>query len=210
MTSPAILPTSTTRCLTSISHVTTWLLSGARLTLGNVYFGQVLYALTAAEAVELLAVARTCLCHGGVLISAKMSVDPCENGAASTTVRLLTLGPAPSGATARIPCARALIVGLGARPAWWIEWPYTLAGQDNHIAYRDCTAQPFDPGRCTWNQALADGYFLSTRKSQAYAVADGIIQTAQSLDMSSIVSSRSGCPVSNLHSTGGRPYDCPS
>jgi peptidoglycan/LPS O-acetylase OafA/YrhL len=114
------------------------------------------------------------------------------------------------GATVGIPLACAALVGLGARAAWWMEWPSNLVGQDNHVAYEHCTDQPFDPGKCTWNQGLTGGQVLLAGDSQAYAAADGVIEAAQSLGMSTVVSSRSGCPVSSLDTTGDKPYDCPS
>lgn len=91
-----------------------------------------------------------------------------------------------------------------------MDSPSTLAGQYNHVAYKFCTDRPFDPSKCTWNEELAGGQVLLVGDSQAYAAADGVIEAAQSLGLGTVVSSRSGCPLSTLDTTGEKPYDCPS
>ncbi len=67
---------------------------GSTLTFGSLYFGQVLYALDAAEALALLTAARTWVFHDGVLLSVDTSANPTENGAAANPVRSLPLRPA--------------------------------------------------------------------------------------------------------------------
>jgi len=107
------------------------------------------------------------------------------------------------------PIACAVFLSIGARAAWWIDWSVTSQStQDDHVALKSCTDQPFDPAICTWNADLQGGQVLLAGDSQAYAAADGVIEAAKSLNMSTVVSSLSGCPVSSLDTTGEKPLNC--
>jgi hypothetical protein len=83
--------------------------------------------------------------------------------------------------------------------------------RDNHLAMtQGCTDALFDPDRCTWNKGAVNGTVLLLGDSEAYAVADGVVAAATRLGMSTVVSSRSGCPFLTLNSTGHKTRDCPA
>lgn len=103
----------------------------------------------------------------------------------------------------------ALLVAFGASTVWWMDWPLTLA-KENQIALNSCTDQPFNPTECTWNNNSSTGHILLAGDSQAYAAADGVVEAARLLGLSAVVSSRSGCPLSSLDTTSDKPLDCTS
>ena len=98
------------------------------------------------------------------------------------------------GLTLAIPLACAAFVGVGSKEAWWLAWPSTNSGENAHVAYESCTDKSFNPDKCTWNGALDKGNVLLVGDSQAYALADGVIDAASSLKLSTTVSSKSACP----------------
>jgi len=109
-----------------------------------------------------------------------------------------------------VPLVCASILGFGASKVWWMSWPQAdTSSQSAHVAYEFCTDKEFDPDRCAWNEAMTRGQVLLAGDSQAYAIADGAIEAARMLGMSTVVSSRSGCGLLSLDTTGAKPYDCP-
>lgn len=114
--------------------------------------------------------------------------------------------------TILIPIGFAGFLLVGARAAWWVDWPDSgPPREDNHVAMtRGCTDQPFTPSVCTWSVERSTGNILVAGDSQAYAYADAIIEAAAQLGKNTTVSSRSGCPMSTLDTTGSKPYDCPT
>lgn len=112
--------------------------------------------------------------------------------------------------TLLIPMALAGLLFVGARAAWWMAWPMATTAREDHVALGNCVDKPFDPNACTWNRDQLGGQVLVAGDSQAYAVADGVIEAAKNLLMSTVVTSRSGCPLSSIDTTGDKPLDCPS
>jgi len=119
-------------------------------------------------------------------------------------------------ATVLTPLAFAGMLLVGAQ-AGWLIWPSAATsgqydpGVYDHVAMsRGCTDQPFNPDLCTWENAGANGRVLLVGDSQAYAYADGVIEAAAQLGMSTTVGSRSQCPFSTLGIMGPKAFDCPS
>jgi peptidoglycan/LPS O-acetylase OafA/YrhL len=110
-----------------------------------------------------------------------------------------------------IPLACAAVLGVGASNAWWMSWSEAdTSSQYDHVAYEFCTDKEFDPELCTWNEGEKLGQVLLAGDSMAYAAADGVIEAARMLGMSTVVSSLSGCGLLSLDTTGAKPYDCPT
>ena len=96
-------------------------------------------------------------------------------------------------ATVGLPLASAGFLFYGANASWWTTWPSEPKPSD-HVAAANCYNKPFDSAGCTWSTANADGYLLVAGDSHAFAIADGIVQAAGDLGLSTIVTSRAGCP----------------
>jgi len=110
-----------------------------------------------------------------------------------------------------IPLACAAVLGVGASNAWWMSWSEAdTSSPDDHVAYEFCTDKEFDPELCIWNEGETFGQVLLAGDSMAYAAADGVIEAARMLGMSTVVSSLSGCGLLSLDTTGAKPYDCPT
>jgi len=65
-----------------------------------------------------------------------------------------------------------------------------------------------DPKRCSWGPRDPVGTVLVLGDSQAYALADGVIDAAEELGFRTLVSSRTGCPFLARPSTGGTDLPC--
>lgn len=80
-----------------------------------------------------------------------------------------------------------------------------------HVAFAaGCVDSAIDPKRCRFGPSPARGTLLLLGDSQAYAIADGLIDAAQSLGYAVVVSSRTGCPFLGRDSSGRNRLDCPS
>ena len=108
-----------------------------------------------------------------------------------------------------IPVTVSLVALVGANASWGLNWKASST-QSDHVAFAHCVDKPIDPQACTWNATAPGGNVLLAGDSQAYAIADGVISAASALNMSTTVSSQSGCPVGTLDSTGKHVLDCPS
>lgn len=102
------------------------------------------------------------------------------------------------------------VFGVGLMNQWWVSWPQSIKPQEQRIAFMNCTDQLFDPTRCTFGKNSSEEKILLVGDSQAYAFTEGVIQAATSLGLSAVVSSRSGCPLSSLDTTGDKPLNCPA
>lgn len=104
-------------------------------------------------------------------------------------------------ATVVPPIALAAGLAFGAQSNWWTTWP-SAVGPDEHVAAAECVDKPFDPASCRWGSGEA-GSVLLVGDSQAYALADGVIDANSHLGLSTVVSSLSGCPFVEPGSTPG-------
>lgn len=109
-----------------------------------------------------------------------------------------------------VPITASFIIVVGSANGWWLNWPRPEVDQIDRVAFETCTDQPFDVASCTWNGGGDAGMVLLVGDSQAYAIAEGVIEAAHQLDLSTVVSSRSGCPFVGRDSTGPKALDCPS
>jgi hypothetical protein len=75
---------------------------------------------------------------------------------------------------------------------------------------RGCTDQPFNPALCYWGVEGSNGTVLLAGDSQAYSYADGVIDASAILGMGTVVSSRSGCPLSIFAASDVDSYSCPA
>ena len=72
----------------------------------------------------------------------------------------------------------------------------------------DCVNTEIDPVGCRFGPANAKGTVLVLGDSQAYAVADGVINAASALGFDTVVSSRTGCPFLGRESSGTNDNPC--
>ena len=78
-----------------------------------------------------------------------------------------------------------------------------------HAAVKaDCVNTDIDPVGCRFGPANANGTVLVLGDSQAYAVADGVINAASALGYDTVVSSRTGCPFLGRESSGTNDNPC--
>lgn len=109
------------------------------------------------------------------------------------------------------PFVLAGTLGFGASAQWWMTPPTeSTSSQDDHVAMScGCTDQPFGPILCLGGGERSNETVLLAGDSQAYLCADDVINSSALLGMSTIVSSRSGCPFSSLAATDIDSYSCP-
>jgi peptidoglycan/LPS O-acetylase OafA/YrhL len=107
------------------------------------------------------------------------------------------------------PLVLALLVLLGAQAKWWINWE-SQPSRTEQIARSTCVDSAFGPVLCRWSAAETRGEILLVGDSQAYAFADGVVEAANSLGYDVVVSSRSGCPLLTVDTSGSKPLDCAS
>jgi len=87
--------------------------------------------------------------------------------------------------------------------------PGAVSGRALHVAVaRGCVNTDIDPGRCTWGPRNPIGTVAVLGDSQAYAVADGVIEAAADLGYQTFVSSRTGCPFLDRPATGRNDRPC--
>jgi len=131
-------------------------------------------------------------------IRVKKLMNPSQRG------RLATLVLVP-------PLALAATLWIGSNHEWWLGWTQDRAVlvAEQAAEQRDCVDVAFAPQRCTWNAEASNGNVLLVGDSQAYAFADGVIQAADSLNLSTTVSSQSGCPFILGGTASGVGVDCP-
>ena len=72
-----------------------------------------------------------------------------------------------------------------------------------------CVNTDVDPVGCRFGLADAKGTLLLLGDSQAYAMADGLIDAAGALGYDVVVSSHTGCPFLGRDSSGGNHVACP-
>jgi hypothetical protein len=108
------------------------------------------------------------------------------------------------------PLLLAASLEFGARNLWWASWPYEVKKQEARLSFSECTDKPLNLEKCTWGQKSENGKILLIGDSQAFAATEGVVAAGEKLGMRTVVSSRSGCPMSTLNSTGDKPIDCPS
>ena len=78
-----------------------------------------------------------------------------------------------------------------------------------HAAVKaDCVNTDIDPVGCRFGPANATGTVLVLGDSQAYAIADGVINAASALGYRTVVSSRTGCPFLGRESSGTNDNPC--
>ncbi len=81
--------------------------------------------------------------------------------------------------------------------------------RSQHVAVAaGCVNSAIKPRACRFGPADAAGTVLLLGDSQAYAVADGVIDAAAALGHDTVVSSNTGCPFLGRDSSGGNKYDC--
>jgi peptidoglycan/LPS O-acetylase OafA/YrhL len=117
--------------------------------------------------------------------------------------------PAIVAITMLVPLTVAGFLGLGARSQWWMTWPNATAEKpENRIAMsRGCTDAVFDPVLCSWGSGKK-GTVLLAGDSQAFALADAVIEASMRLNWKVFVTARSGCPLSTFDTTGTKPLSC--
>lgn len=80
-----------------------------------------------------------------------------------------------------------------------------------HIAVRaGCVNSSLSPRRCTFGPDNPSGTVLLAGDSQAYAVADGVVEAAGRLGYGTVVTSHTGCPFLGRESSGVHNYPCRS
>ena len=96
------------------------------------------------------------------------------------------------GAAGLAACALVLAVagGQGVKYGWGQSW--TLGAHE--AMRRDCDVPPVDPERCRWGPDPSSGTVLVVGDSQAWAVGDAVIDAAESLGMSTVISAHNNCP----------------
>ena len=78
-----------------------------------------------------------------------------------------------------------------------------------HAAVRaGCVNTDIDPVKCRFGPTDAKGTILVLGDSQAYSVADGIINAAAELGYDTVVSSRTGCPFLGRPASGANELPC--
>ena len=83
--------------------------------------------------------------------------------------------------------------------------------RSQHVVVRaGCVNTDLEPERCRFGPADARGTILLAGDSQAYAVADGVIQAAADLGYDTVVTSHTGCPFLGRESSGVHNYPCRS
>ncbi len=83
--------------------------------------------------------------------------------------------------------------------------------RSQHVAVRNgCVNTALNPRKCTFGPATATGTILLAGDSQAYAVADGVIEAAGQLGYKTLVTSHTGCPFLARESSGVHNYPCRS
>jgi peptidoglycan/LPS O-acetylase OafA/YrhL len=99
-------------------------------------------------------------------------------------------------------------LGFGAREGWGQPWALGA----HVVIQRGCDSGEFDPERCSWPTADANGSVLLLGDSQAWAIADGVISAAASLGYRTIVASHNACPFvladAPLGAGGGSSPEC--
>ena len=111
----------------------------------------------------------------------------------------------PTGTAASPAPAAELITGDGAITA------DTTTGdlRAQHVAVKaGCVNSDIDPVGCRFGPAQAKGTVLVLGDSQAYSLADGIINAATSLGYDTVVSSRTGCPFLGRPASGANELPC--
>ncbi|MHB1166286.1 MAG: acyltransferase family protein [Candidatus Nanopelagicales bacterium] len=83
--------------------------------------------------------------------------------------------------------------------------------RSQHLAVRaGCVNTPLRPRACTFGPADPVGTIVLAGDSQAYAVADGVVDAATRLGYQTIVTSHTGCPFLGRESSGVHNYPCRS
>ncbi len=72
----------------------------------------------------------------------------------------------------------------------------------------DCVNTDIDPSGCRFGPSPAKGTVLVLGDSQAYALADGLINAANALGYDTVVSSRTGCPFLSRTASGANDFPC--
>ena len=111
--------------------------------------------------------------------------QPFRDGIAAPMQR--TIGAA---SLAVFTLALAVAAGQGVRFGWGQSW--TLGAHE--AMRRDCDVPPLDPRRCHWGPDPSSGTVLVVGDSQAWAVGDAVIDAAESLGMSTVISAHNNCP----------------
>ena len=73
-----------------------------------------------------------------------------------------------------------------------------------------CVNTDLEPDRCRFGPADARGTVLLAGDSQAYALADGVIDAAARLGLDTVATSHTGCPFLGRESSGVHNYPCRS
>lgn len=81
--------------------------------------------------------------------------------------------------------------------------------RSQHVAVAaNCVNTDIAPKRCRFGPSDAKGTILMLGDSQAYALADGVIEAAEALGYDVVVSSRTGCPFLGRDSSGDNRLPC--
>lgn len=111
--------------------------------------------------------------------------QPFRDGTAAPMRR--TIGAA---SLAVLTLVLAVAAGQGVKYGWGQSW--TLGAHE--AMRRDCDVPPLDPERCRWGPDRSSGTVLVVGDSQAWAVGDAVIEAAESLGMSTVISAHNNCP----------------
>ena len=88
-----------------------------------------------------------------------------------------------------LPATITAVLAFGSRAGWGLDWPVGA-----HIVVRNsCDHGPFDPSGCTWDVDNPRGVVLLAGDSQSWAVADGLVDAAADLGLSTTVAALNGC-----------------
>ena len=106
-----------------------------------------------------------------------------------------------AGGTAVTVLGLAVLAGQGVKVGWGQSW--TLGAHEG--IRRDCDTPPIDPERCRWGPADATGIVLVVGDSQAWAVADAVIDAAAPRGRATVLTAFNNCPFT----AGVLPQDGP-
>ena len=89
-----------------------------------------------------------------------------------------------------IPVVFSAGLAAGATRGWGLDWPIGA----HEVVRTNCDHGVFEPDRCTWAVADAQGVVLLTGDSQSWGIADGLIDAMEDLGYTTTVATLNGCP----------------
>jgi peptidoglycan/LPS O-acetylase OafA/YrhL len=102
-------------------------------------------------------------------------------------------------ATFGVPIVLAVLLAVGAKATWWMDWPRIYAYQDSASYARGCHDSTPGLPQCRWEPSAgpASGTVLLVGDSQAMSLSDGLIAANGSLGLATEVTSYSQCPFTS-------------